>query len=40
MSPWDVFSMLTAGRLPGAAYKVGIVLLLLIMENTSQGLMP
>ena len=31
MSPWDVFSMLTAGRLPGAAYKVGIVLLLLIM---------
>lgn len=26
MSPWDVFSMLTAGRLPGAAYKVGIVL--------------
>ena len=30
MSPWDVFSMLTAGRLPGAAYKVGIVLLLLI----------
>ena len=31
MSPWDVFSMLTAGRLPGASYKVGIVLLLLIL---------
>ena len=31
MSPWDVFSMLTAGRLPGAAYKVGIVLLILIL---------
>ena len=31
MSPWDVFSMLTAGRLPGAAYKVGIVLLILLM---------
>ena len=31
MSPWDVFSMLTAGRLPGAAYKVGIILLILIM---------
>ena len=24
MSPWDVFSMLTAGRLPGATYKIGI----------------
>ena len=31
MSPWDVFSMLTAGRLPGATYKVGIVLLILLM---------
>lgn len=31
MSPWDVFSMLTAGRLSGASYKVGIVLLLLIL---------
>ena len=31
MSPWDVFSMLTAKRLPNANYKVGIVLLILIM---------
>ena len=31
MSPWDVFSMLTAGRLPGATYKTGIILLILIM---------
>ena len=31
MSPWDVFSMLTAGRLPGGTYKVGILLLILIM---------
>lgn len=30
-SPWDVFSMLTAGRLPGASYKLGIVLLVLIL---------
>lgn len=30
-SPWDVFSMLTAKRLPNANYKVGIVLLILIM---------
>ena len=37
MSPWDVFSMLTAGRLPGAAYKVGIVLLLLIMIGIIVG---
>lgn len=31
MSPWDVFSMLTAGRLPGGTYKVGILLLILLM---------
>lgn len=31
MSPWDVFSMLTAGKLPGSAYAVGILLLILIM---------
>ena len=31
MSPWDVFSMLTAGRLPGETYKIGTILLLLIM---------
>lgn len=30
-SPWDVFSMLRAGRLPGASYKVGVLLLVLIM---------
>ena len=30
-SPWDVFSMLTAGRLPDSTYLVGIILLLLIM---------
>ena len=30
-SPWDVFSMLTAGRLPNSTYLVGIILLLLIM---------
>lgn len=33
MSPWDVFSMLTARRLPNASYKVGMVLLLLIMAG-------
>ena len=33
MSPWDVFSMLTARRLPNASYKIGIVLLLLIMAG-------
>ena len=31
MSPWDVFSMLTAGKLPNASYKIGIVLLILIL---------
>ena len=31
MSPWDVFSMLTAGRLPNSKYLVGIVLLVLII---------
>ena len=30
-SPWDVFSMLTARRLPDSTYLVGIILLLLIM---------
>lgn len=30
-SPWDVFSMLTAGRLPDASYKIGVILLVLIM---------
>ena len=30
-SPWDVFSMLTAGRLPNSKYLVGIVLLVLII---------
>ena len=30
-SPWDAFSMLRAGRLPGASYKVGVLLLVLIM---------
>ena len=33
MSPWDVFSMLTARRLPNASYKIGMVLLLLIMAG-------
>ena len=27
MSPWDVFSMLTARKLPNASYKIGIILL-------------
>lgn len=31
MSPWDVFSMLISLRLPNATYKIGIVLLILIM---------
>lgn len=31
MSPWDVFSMLTAGKLPNASYKIGIALLILIL---------
>ena len=31
MSPWDVFSMITAGRLPNSKYLVGIILLILIM---------
>mgnify|MGYP004636227633 FL=1 len=31
MSPWDVFSMVTAGKLPKSAYLVGTVLLILIM---------
>lgn len=31
MSPWDVFSMVTAGKLPKTAYLVGTVLLILIM---------
>lgn len=31
MSPWDVFSMVTAGKLPKSAYFVGTVLLILIM---------
>ena len=31
MSPWDVFSMLTAGKLPKAGYITGTVLLVLIM---------
>ncbi len=31
MSPWDVFSMLTTGRLPKSTYVVGTVLLVLIM---------
>lgn len=31
MSPWDVFSMLTAGRLPGPDYRIGIILLVLIL---------
>ena len=30
-SPWDVFSMITAGRLPNSKYLVGIILLILIM---------
>ena len=33
MSPWDVFSMVTAGKLPKSAYLVGIVLLILIMAG-------
>ena len=32
-SPWDVFSMLTAGRLPGPQYRTGTVLLILIMAG-------
>ena len=31
MSPWDVFSMLTTGRLPKSTYIVGTVLLILII---------
>ena len=31
MSPWDVFSMLTTGRLPKSTYIVGTILLILIM---------
>ena len=31
MSPWDVFSMVTAGKLPKTAYLVGTALLILIM---------
>ena len=31
MSPWDVFSMLTAQKLPNASYKIGIILLVLIL---------
>jgi polyferredoxin len=30
-SPWDVFSMLTAHKLPGPNYWIGIILLVLIM---------
>ena len=32
-SPWDVFSMITAGRLPNSKYLVGIVILVLIMAG-------
>ena len=32
MSPWDVFSMLTAGKLPNASYKIGIGLFILIRD--------
>ena len=31
MSPWDVFSMLTARKLPNASYRIGIILLVLIL---------
>ncbi len=31
MSPWDVFSMITTGRLPKSTYIAGTVLLILIM---------
>lgn len=31
MSPWDVFSMLTAGKLPNASYKIGVFILILIL---------
>ena len=31
MSPWDAFSMVTAGKLPKTAYLVGTALLILIM---------
>ena len=31
MSPWDVFSMITAGRFPNSKYLAGIVILVLIM---------
>ena len=30
-SPWDVFSMITAGRFPNSKYLAGIVILVLIM---------
>ena len=33
MSPWDVFSMLTARKLPNASYKIGIILLVLITDR-------
>lgn len=33
MSPWDVFSMLTARKLPNASYKIGIILLVLILPS-------
>ena len=31
MSPWDVFSMLTTGKLPKSTYLIGTILLVLIM---------
>lgn len=31
MSPWDVFSMLTAGKLPNTSYKIGVFLLIVLM---------
>lgn len=31
MSPWDVFSMLTTGKLPKSTYLLGTILLVLIM---------
>ena len=40
MSPWDVFSMLTTGRLPKSTYIVGTVLLILIIVSSASFSVP
>lgn len=32
-SPWDVFSLLMAGKIPGASYQAGMILFLLILAG-------